>query len=70
MIPKKIHMEPVGWVQGGRIQATKDGWADVEAKIELRQDLFSEEALRGLNHRKRSFPCTLTPAISTDCLAT
>jgi len=43
-----IDMQPIGWVRGGREQATKDGWAGNRCRLELRADLFGPEALAGV----------------------
>lgn len=40
---------PIGWVRGGRAEATDDDWGEVEARIELDAERFSADALRGLD---------------------
>ncbi|WP_205470580.1 SAM-dependent methyltransferase [Breoghania sp. L-A4] len=42
-------MVPVGFVRGGRTEATKDGWAGTRARIVLRDDLFGAESVAGLD---------------------
>lgn len=45
---KAIGMVPIGYVDGGRVEATKDNWGNSRAAIKLRADLFGPEALFGL----------------------
>jgi tRNA (adenine37-N6)-methyltransferase len=40
---------PIGYVRGGRKEATKDGWGDNISRIELDAARFKEDALVGLN---------------------
>jgi len=42
-------MQPIGWVRGGRTEATKDGWGDNRCRIELDTARFTAAALRGLD---------------------
>ena len=44
-----IEVHPIGWVRGGRTEATKDGWGDNRSRIELDSTRFTAEALRGLD---------------------
>jgi tRNA (Thr-GGU) A37 N-methylase len=44
----RIPMESIGFVCGGRVEATKDGWGSNRSTLELRDDLFSPECLQGL----------------------
>lgn len=44
-----ITMTPIGRVEGGRVEATKDHWGDSRAVIRLRDDLFSPDALKGVD---------------------
>lgn len=44
----KIEMRPIGHVRGGRREATKDGWGEERAVIEIDPDQFGEAALQGL----------------------
>ena len=41
-------MQPIGFVRGGRGQATKDHWGANRCRIELDPDRFGPEALAGL----------------------
>lgn len=43
-----IECQPIGWVRGGREQATKDGWGGNRCRLELRADRFGPEALAGV----------------------
>lgn len=43
-----IEMHPIGFVRGGRTEAFKDNWKDNRPVVEIRADLFGEEALKGL----------------------
>jgi tRNA (Thr-GGU) A37 N-methylase len=43
-----VTMEPIGFVRGGRVEATKDGWGSNLSYLELRDDLFSPSCLHGL----------------------
>ena len=43
-----IVMDAIGFVRGGRVEATKDGWGSNESRLELRADLFAENCLHGL----------------------
>lgn len=43
-----IPFEPIGFVRGGRIEPTKDGWGDNRCRIELDAARFGPEALAGL----------------------
>jgi tRNA-Thr(GGU) m(6)t(6)A37 methyltransferase TsaA len=42
-------MKPVGFVRGGRSEATKDHWGDNRSRIELDTEEFGPEALAGLD---------------------
>ena len=42
-------MKPVGFVRGGRSEATKDHWGDNRSRIELDTAQFGPEALAGLD---------------------
>lgn len=44
-----LPMEPIGYIRGGRIEATKDNWGDNRSQLILRADLFQPEALYGLD---------------------
>ena len=44
-----IDLEPIGWVRGGRIEATDDDWGSVEAVIGLDPVHFGPDALVGLD---------------------
>jgi tRNA (adenine37-N6)-methyltransferase len=44
-----IVMHPIGWVRGGRVEATKDGWGDNRSRIELDPSRFTGDALLGLD---------------------
>ena len=44
-----INVTPIGWVKGGRQEATKDHWGDNLCSIALDNKQFSAEALFGLN---------------------
>lgn len=48
--PESLHiaMEPIGFVRGGRVEATKDGWGSNRSRVELRADRFDASALQGL----------------------
>lgn len=41
-------MVPIGFVEGGRLEATKDNWGESRAVVNVRSDLFGPEALLGL----------------------
>jgi tRNA-Thr(GGU) m(6)t(6)A37 methyltransferase TsaA len=43
-----VELAPIGWVRGGRREATDDDWDSVEAAIELDAERFRPEALQGL----------------------
>lgn len=43
-----INIQPVGYVRGGRVEATKDNWGSNQSVIVLRDDLFTAEATEGL----------------------
>lgn len=43
-----IELEPIGWVRGGRAEATDDGWDREDCEIELDADRFGPDALAGL----------------------
>jgi tRNA (Thr-GGU) A37 N-methylase len=43
-----LEMEPIGRVRGGRVEPVDDGWAGVEATIELDRSRFGAESLAGL----------------------
>lgn len=45
----KITAEPIGFVQGGRVEATKDGWGGNRSRLVLREDMFTPDSLRGLD---------------------
>jgi tRNA (Thr-GGU) A37 N-methylase len=44
----RVTMESIGFVRGGRAEATKDGWGSNRSRLELRDDLFSPSCLEGL----------------------
>lgn len=44
-----VLMQPVGWVRGGRIEATDDSWGTVTAQVLLDSARFGPEALTGLD---------------------
>ena len=46
-----IQFEPIGWVRGGRVDATKDEWGENRARIELDATCFTPEALLGLEQQ-------------------
>jgi len=43
-----ITFEPIGFVRGGRQEATKDGWGENRAVLVLDHERFSPDALAGL----------------------
>ncbi|WP_372661732.1 SAM-dependent methyltransferase [Hydrogenophaga sp.] len=43
-----IQMQAIGWVRGGRREASKDHWGDNRCRIELDTTRFTAEALLGL----------------------
>ena len=45
----KLVMTPIGFVRGGRQQATKDHWGDNRSRIELDADRFEPAALAGID---------------------
>ncbi len=46
--PVRVGMESIGFVRGGRVEATKDGWGSNRSTVELREDLFEPSCLQGL----------------------
>jgi tRNA (Thr-GGU) A37 N-methylase len=44
----RIVMQAIGFVSGGRLEATKDGWGSNQSRLELRADLFAPSCLQGL----------------------
>jgi tRNA (Thr-GGU) A37 N-methylase len=44
----RVTIEAIGFVRGGRVEATKDGWASNQSRLELRDDLFAPDCLQGL----------------------
>jgi hypothetical protein len=46
---EQISMRPIGFVRGGRREATKDYWGDNRCRLELDEKQFSSEALIGLD---------------------
>src|SRR5260221_6887866 len=44
----RITIEAIGFVRGGRQEATKDGWGSNRSRLELRADLFAPNCLAGL----------------------
>jgi tRNA (adenine37-N6)-methyltransferase len=44
-----IAMEPIGYVCGGRPEATKDHWGQNRCRLTLRPENFTSAALHGLN---------------------
>lgn len=44
-----IVYRPIGWVRGGRGEATKDHWGDLAARIELDASRFTADAVAGLD---------------------
>jgi tRNA (Thr-GGU) A37 N-methylase len=49
MMDERIVMQPVGWVRGGRAEATKDGWGNFDAVISIRDDMFGPDALASID---------------------
>jgi tRNA (adenine37-N6)-methyltransferase len=45
----RMAMESIGFVRGGRVEATKDGWGSNRSTVELRGDLFEPSCLQGLD---------------------
>ncbi len=45
----KIELEPIGFVQGGRVEVVNDDWGDIQAEIEMDGDRFSPDAIAGLD---------------------
>jgi tRNA (adenine37-N6)-methyltransferase len=45
----KFTMQPIGFVRGGRKEATKDHWGSNQSRIELDASQFGPEALAGLD---------------------
>ncbi len=45
----RVMMESIGFVRGGRAEATKDGWGSNRSRLELRDDLLSPSCLEGLD---------------------
>jgi tRNA (adenine37-N6)-methyltransferase len=43
-----VTFRPIGFVRGGRKEATKDGWGDNRSRIELDPAQFGPEALAGI----------------------
>jgi tRNA-Thr(GGU) m(6)t(6)A37 methyltransferase TsaA len=43
-----ITFQPIGYVRGGRKEATKDGWGDNRSRIELDSSRFKPDALFGV----------------------
>jgi tRNA (Thr-GGU) A37 N-methylase len=48
-VSEQITMEPIGFVRGGRREATKDHWGDNRCRLELDENRFSRDALIGLD---------------------
>lgn len=46
--PPNIPMTPIGYVRGGRLEATKDGWGGNRCRLELDSTRFTRESLLGL----------------------
>ena len=44
----ELRMEPIGYVRGGRTQATKDHWGDNLSVLELLPEIFTAAAVAGL----------------------
>lgn len=44
----KLTFEPIGFVRGGRVQATKDHWADNRCLLSLDANRFTPDALQGI----------------------
>ncbi len=44
-----IHLEPIGFVRGGRAEIEDDNWGGVTARIELDPKRFTPEALMGID---------------------
>jgi tRNA (adenine37-N6)-methyltransferase len=44
-----VHLEPIGFVRGGRAEIEDDNWGEVTARIELDPKRFTAEALAGLD---------------------
>ena len=47
--PMEFVMRPIGFVRGGRSEATKDHWGASRARIELDAHRFAPEALAGVD---------------------
>ena len=45
----EIRMAPIGFVRGGRRQATKDGWGNNRSRLELDSTRFRPECLIGID---------------------
>jgi tRNA (Thr-GGU) A37 N-methylase len=48
-MPEEIAMEPIGFVRGGRREATKDHWGANRCRLEVDENRFSRDALIGLD---------------------
>jgi tRNA (adenine37-N6)-methyltransferase len=48
-VSDEIAMKPIGFVRGGRREATKDHWGDNRCRLELDEKRFTHEALIGLD---------------------
>jgi tRNA (Thr-GGU) A37 N-methylase len=44
----ELRMEPIGYVRGGRTEATKDNWGANRSILELRPEKFTAAAVAGL----------------------
>lgn len=44
-----IHLEPIGFVRGGRAEIEDDNWGGVSARIEVDAKRFTPDALAGLD---------------------
>jgi tRNA (Thr-GGU) A37 N-methylase len=59
-----INLTPIGFVRGGRSEATDDDWGSVRARIELDPTRFAPDALEGLStfsHAEIIFHFNLVP---------
>ncbi|SNT18550.1 tRNA (Thr-GGU) A37 N-methylase [Noviherbaspirillum humi] len=46
--PIEIRMTPIGFVRGGRREATKDGWGSNRSRLELDAARFAPDSLAGI----------------------
>ena len=45
----QVTFTPIGYVRGGRKEATKDGWGNNRSRIELDTNRFEADALSGID---------------------